>query len=810
MGRLLQDVRYGFRMLLKSPGFTTLAVVALALGIGANTAVFSVAIAFLRKPVSFPQSNRIVLPLALPPGADPTLGWSSISPADYLDWKAGTRSFEQFAGWRWYGANLTGKGDPENIEGALVTSNFFETLGEMPAMGRPFSPLEEQPGHDHEAILSHGLWQRRFGADPNVVGKTAEINGATYDIVGVMGKDFNFPTGVEIWRPMALKPEERTLRSERYIMPFGRLKPGATAGQAAAEIRTVQAELQRRFPQTETGWTVRMLSIGVFVAGELSDQYCRLLIGAVLFVLLIACANVANLLFARGASRQKEIAVRRAMGAGRFRIVRQLLTESVLLAFGGACIGLLLGEWGIRVIRYYMPPEVEKYLPMWKHVRLEADVFWYTLAVTVFAGLVSGLAPAFQSSRSGVYEELKEGGRSNTGGVSRQRLRSVFVVAEVALSLILLVGAGLMVKGVSALLVVNRNVDAKRILTMVVSLPESKYKTAPQKVAFFDGALQQFEGISGVRTAAVARNVPFGDYENDDAVSIQGKTFRPGEFPQADTEVVSAGYFRMMNIPLKQGRFLEDTDGPDRPAVVVISESFARRYFKNENPLGKFMRTGTDPKAPWARIVGVVGDIRYNILGSRELPPVYTPYQQSPENFCYLAIQTESDPSAFASAVRTQLAKIDPDQPLSEVMPLQKVITNQLLGLSYVAVILGVLGIIALVLASVGVYGVMAYSVSERTHEIGVRMALGAQRRDVLWLVMTRGLALTSTGLAIGLPAAWLLARFLAGLFFGVSATDLVTFSWITLLMCAITMLACFIPAQRSMRVDPMVALRYA
>jgi putative ABC transport system permease protein len=810
MGTLLQDVRYGFRMLLKSPGFTTLGVVALALGIGANTAVFSVAIAFLRKPVSFPQSARIVLPLALPPDADPTLGWSPISPADYLDWKAGIRSFEHFAGWRWYGANLTGKGDPENIEGALVTANFFETLREMPAMGRPFSALEEQPGHDHEAILSYGLWQRRFGADPNLVGKTAQINGATYDIVGVMGNDFNFPTGVEIWRPMALKPEEQTLRSERYIMPFGRLKPGASAGQAAAEIRTIQAELQRRFPQTETGWTIRMLSIGVFVAGELSDQYCRLLVGAVLFVLLIACANVANLLFARGASRQKEIAVRRAMGAGRFRILRQLLTESVLLAFGGACVGLLLGEWGIRVIRYYMPPEIEKYLPMWKHVRLEADVFWYTVAITVFAGLISGLAPAFQSSRSDVYEELKEGGRGNTGGVSRQRLRSIFVVAEVALSLILLVGAGLMVKGVSALLVVNRNIDPRRILTMVVSLPESKYKTAPQKVAFFDQALRQFEAIPGVRTAAVARNVPFGEYENDDAVSIQGKAFRPGEYPQADTEVVSAGYFRMMNIPLRQGRFLEDTDGPDRPAVVVISESFARRCFKDENPIGKFIRTGTeDSKAPWARIVGVAGDIRYNILGSKELPPVYIPYQQSPENFCYLAMQTESDPSTFAGAVRSQLSKIDPDQPLSEVMPLQKVITNQLLGLSYVAVILGVLGIIALVLASVGVYGVMAYSVAERTHEIGVRMTLGAQRPDVLWLVMTRGLGLTSIGLAIGLPAAWLLARFLAGLFFGVSATDLATFSWITLLMCAITLLACFIPAQRSMRVDPMVALRY-
>jgi putative ABC transport system permease protein len=808
MGTLWQDVRYGLRMLLKSPGFTALAVVALALGIGANTAVFSVAIAFLRKPVSFPQSNRLVVPLDL--GPDETLGWNQVSPADYLDWKAGSHSFEEFAAWRWYGANLTGKGDPENLEGALVTANFFETLGVAPAMGRPFSAQEEQPGRDHEAILSYGLWQRRFGSDPNIVGKTVELNGATYDIVGVTGKDFSFPTGAEIWRPLALKPEEQTLRSDRYIMPVARLKPGVSVAQAAAEIRTIEARLQRQFPQTETGWSIKVLPIGVFVAGELSVQYCRLLIGAVLFVLLIACANVANLLFARGASRQKEVAVRQAMGAGRFRIVRQLLTESVLLAFGGATIGLLLGEWGIGLIRYYMPPEIEKYLPMWKHVRLEADVFWYTVAVTVLAGLVSGLAPAFQSSRSDVYEELKEGGRANTGGLARHRLRSIFVVVEVALSLILLVGAGLMVKGVSALLVVNRNLDPQHVLTMVVSLPESKYKTELQKGAFFNQTLGQLEAIPGVRSAAVATNVPFGDYENDDRVSIQGRTFPPGEYPQADAELVNAGYFRVMNIPLRQGRLLAETDGKDQTPVVVVSQSFAQRYFQNENPLGKFIKRGAeDSKSPWVKIVGVVGNIRYNILGSKEIPPVYFAYQQSPEAFCYLAIQTESEPLAFSEAVRTQVAKVDSDQPVSEIMTLQKVITNQVLGLSYVAVMLGVLGIIALVLASVGVYGVMAYSVTERTHEIGLRMTLGAQRRDVLRLVMARGIGMTLMGLAIGLPAAWLLARFLGDLFFGVSAGDLATFSGITILMCAITLLACFIPAQRSMRVDPMVALRH-
>src|ERR1700690_28987 len=562
MSSIWHDLRYGFRMLLKSPGFTALAVLALALGIGANTAVFSVASAFLWKPVSFPQLDRLVVVTTLAP--QQTFGWSKFSPADYLDWKRQSKSFDEMAAWVWSGWNLTGAGDPEKLDGALVSANYFAPLGVMPAMGRPFRPDEEQPGHGQEAILSYGLWQRRFGSDPSIVGKTVLLDNKTCDIVGVMGKDFDFPMSVQIWRPLSFSTEEQSLRSRHYVMPVGRLKSGVTMQEAAAEVTTIEGRILRQFPQTETGWNVHVMTMGVLVAGDLSVEYCKLLIGAVLFVLLIACANVANLLFARAAGRHKEIALRRALGAGRFRIVRQLLTESILLGFSGAVFGLLLGQWGIGLIRFYMPPEIEKYLPMWKHVRMEADVFWYTVAVTFLAGLVSGLAPAFHTSRADVHEELKEGGRGNSGGRGLQRLRSIFVIAEVALSLILLVGAGLMSKGVSALLVVNQNLEPEQILTMHFSLPESKYKTPQQKASFLTQAIARFNALPGASDASVATNVPMGNYESDDIISIQGRPVQPGEYRQANIESVNSGYFRAMRIPLRQGRFLAVSAGGDQ------------------------------------------------------------------------------------------------------------------------------------------------------------------------------------------------------------------------------------------------------
>jgi len=788
MATLWQDIRFGLRMLLKSPGFTALAVLALALGIGANTAIFSVAIAILQKPVSFPQLDRLVAVVNVQPQAVQEA--NPVSPADYLDWKRQTESYSSMTAMYGSELNLTGKGDPEKVRGEMIASNFFDVLGTGPVMGRAFLPEEDQTGRDHEVILGYGLWQRRFASDPNILGQTVSLNGSSYTIVGVLGPEFNFPTQAVLYLPLAMDDATKAIRSDHFLHPLGRLKPGVSLCDAQAEMFTVQGRLQQQFPNTEKTWSVRVLPLKTWVSGELADQYARMLVGAAILVLLIACANVANLLFARSAGRIREMAVRQALGASRLRIIRQLLTESLLLASAGACLGLLLGAWAIDAIRFYMPPEVERLIPYWRHVHLETDVFCYTVAVAVLAGIISGLAPAFQSSRFDVYEDLKEGGRSNTAGQSRQSLRSVFVIAEVSLSLILLVGAGLMTKGVRAMLAVNPNLNAKNALTMRASLPTSKYKAPQQRTAFYARALDGLRSLPGVQSSIVATALPSSGEQDAEPIAIQGRQKQPGEDLTININSVSTNYFRDMNIPLRQGRFLLDTDGAAQPPVAVIDQGFARRFFPGQNPLGKLIKVGAeDSKTPWAQVVGVVGDVHYEPFDRQETPTVYMSYQQSPADLVFFTIRTDREPASYAAAARAQITRIDPDQPVFDIMPFQNVIENYLLGLSYVATMLTIMGVIAVLLASIGVYGVMAYAVTERTHEIGVRLALGAQPREILQLVLRRGLILTFVGLLIGLPLAFGVARLLSNIIYGVSAADLVTFGDISALMCIIAFL---------------------
>jgi putative ABC transport system permease protein len=784
------------------------AVLVLGLGIGANTAVFSAAYAFLRKPTSLPEIDRVLMVLNHHEQR-PASNWEAVAPADYLDWRSTNHSLEGLAAYRWGDLHLAGTGTPEKVSGVLASANFFDTLRVQAMLGRTFFSGEDAPGQDQEVILSYGLWKQKFSANPNVLGSEIHLNGKVYSVIGVLEKTFNFPAGADLWIPLAMNQGEQQDRTHHTLVIFGRLKSETGPSNVFAEFATIQNRLGSQYPKDEREWEIKVLPIRHFVATDLTDRFAVLLLGAVSFVLLIACANVANLQFARATSRRTEIAIRSARGAGRWSIIRQLLTESVLLAMAAGILGLIFAVIGLQFLRYYMPAEISRYISAWQHVRIEPEGLLFTLLIAIGAGILSGLAPAFQTAGLGIADQLKEGARSNTAGRSRHILRSLFVVSEIALSVVLLVGAGLMIKGVVTLIGDDGPPNANNILTMRINLSGSRYAAPRQQAEFYERALRALQSIPGVNSVAFATNVPFGDGGVTTTFGIEGHPLRPGDFRSATLESVSPDVFRMMKVPLLQGRYITDQDGPEMPAVALISNRFARRYFSGENPVGKHIRQGEDASAlPWPKIVGVVGDIKYDPWSKQELPAMYVSYRQFPMPSTYLAIGTSRDALQLAPVARLRLANIDAEQPVYEVQTLGKVISNQMIELSYVAAMVSVLGVIALVLATAGVYAVMSYSVMERMHEIGIRMALGAQRHDVFYLILKRGLFLLVIGLGIGLPSSFGIARLLSSLLFGVNAGDTTVFTGIVLTMCIVGFLACYIPSRRSLKVDPTVALR--
>jgi putative ABC transport system permease protein len=797
-------------MLLKSPVFTLVAVLTLALGIGANTATFSVSSAFLWRPVSFPGLDRVVMVMSLFPGQSPRM-YNQVAPADYVDWSRQSHSFEPMATFAWADVNMTGAGNPQKLTGFRVSSEFFPTLQVQPILGRTFRPEEDQPGRDQEVVLSHGLWERNFGRDRDVVGKTIQLDGRTYTIVGVMGNEFRFPPwGAQLWLPMTMGEKEKNVRGDHYLYIVTRLKTGVTLAEAQAEMTTVAERLERAYPNFDKGWRVHVIPVTEFVGGSYGQDYSRLCLGAVMFVLLIVCANVANLLLARSTARRKEIAVRIAMGASRWRIVRLLLTESILLGLGGCVFGLMLGQWWLDLILASMPAEVEKYLPFWHTIHLDGWTFVYSLGIAVFTGILAGIAPALEISTPGVIEQLKEGGRGASSGRARHRLRNAFVIAEVALSLVLMIGAGLMAKGVRELFQIHHNLRPETLLTLRVQLPESKYKLPPERAGFYDQSLERLETLPEVNFATVASAVPYCDCFGSDPFSIEGRPVQPGEFQEAYIQSVGRDFFRTMNLSLRAGREFTSQDGQDTGRVVIISEDLVHRYFLGQDPLGKRIKQGHDDSdAPWATIVGVVGQMQYNWTARVDRPAMYMPYQQLSRPSSYFVVRSAGNPMALVPAIRSQIGSVDPDEPIFDIATEAKVIHDSVLGLSYVAVMLMVMGGMALLLAALGVYGVMAYAVAERTHEIGIRMAVGAQQRDVLGMLLKRGAILTGAGVLIGLPVALALAKLLASLLFGVSATDFFIFCFGTLALAGIAMVACYVPALRAMRMDPLAALRY-
>src|SRR6266404_3830023 len=787
MHSIFQDVRYGLRMLAKNPGITLAAILTLGLGIGANTATFSLSNTFLRKPVSFPEVDRLVMVLNREPGQQGQ-DWSSVSPADFLEWKKEARSFAGLAGYEWADVNLTGAGEPTKAQGFRVTPDFFDVLGTRAALGRGFVAGEDVPGQDARVILSQGLWARQFASDPRIVGKSVKLDGRLCEVVGVMNQDVNFSASTDLWIPMAFSPEERQDRNSHNVHPVARLKTGVSLKQAQAEMNAIQQRLTPLYPAAETGWSVTVRDLGEFVAGY-GRSYMLLMLGAVGFVLLIACANVTNLLLVRSTSRQNELAIRRALG--------------------GSVAGLLLGAWGIYLLRGNMPPEVSRYIPGWNMVGLDREVFLYTLGVACLAGIIAGLVPAFQGSDSDSSEMLRAGQRAGSSR-SRTRLRNAFIVAEIALSLVLLVGAALMSRGVRSLFASNFKSDPQSVLTMRVALPASKYATPSQRSAFYDRFLERIRELHEVDSATVASVIPYDNEDDTPAFSIEGQPRQLGELRTAERNAVGPDYFRLLRVRLLEGREFTDRDSADSPRVAIVSESLARRYWPGSSALRRRLKIGDDDsKTPWVTVIGVVADVDYSPW-ERDLDrAIYFPYRQDPHGSSYIAIRASADLRSIIPAVKAALSSVDPDQPVYDILPYERVISDQILGLAYVAVVMGVLGLMALVMSAIGVSGVMAFSVTQRTQEIGLRMALGARPRDVLRLFLGGGLKLLAIGTMIGLPAAYTLARLISSLLYGVRAADFFSYASGAILLAVVVMLGCYIPARRATRVDPMRALRY-
>jgi putative ABC transport system permease protein len=799
MGTLLQDLRYGVRMLLKNPGFALVAVIALALGIGANAAIFSVVNAVLLRSLPFNDPDRLIV---LKENKPPQFPEFSVAPGNFLDWQKQNTVFEKLAAIRGFSYNLVDTGEPERLRGARVSAGLFEMLGVKPSQGRTFAAEEDQPGRDTVVILSHSLWQRRFGADPNILGRTLTLNAATYTIVGVMPPDFQFPDReTELFTPVAFDSKQADQHGAHYISAIGRLKPGVSIEQARTEMSAIAARLAQQYPDSNTGWGVSLFKMQEYESRDIKPALL-ILLGAVALVLLIACANVANLLLARATARQREIAIRTALGASRWRVIRQLLTESVLLALIGGGIGLLLAVWGVDLLLALAPED----LPHVKGGTVDARVLGFTILITLLTGVVFGLAPALQSSRPNLNETLKEGGRGTT--VGHNRVRSSLVITEVAVALVLLIGAGLLIRSFYRLQQVDPGFNPRNALAVALSLPAKKYPEEEQNARFYTQLIEKVSALPGVVAVGATQSLPI----HDDYVlgfNIQGRApDAPGEEPSTNYYAVSPGYFKAMGIPLLRGRLFTVQDTKDTPRVAVINETMAKKFFPNEDPIGKGINVTNGPER-FREIVGIVGDVKQYGLDQPTTAQTYEPYLQTPFQGMTLIVRTEGNPTGLTANVRSQVLSIDKEQPVSRIRTLEQVIAESVAKQRFAMMLLGIFALVALVLAGVGLYGVMSYAVTQRTHEIGIRMALGAQQRDVLKLVVGQGMILALVGVLLGLLASLALTRVMTTLLFGVSATDPLTFLAIPALLAAVALLASFMPARRAMKVDPMIALRY-
>ena len=814
MRAVMQDLRYAMRTFGKAPGFTAIVVLTLALGIGANTAIFSVVNAVLLRPLPFNNSSRLVDIWSRSTMFDfPHLGSSLPAIADV---RRQNTVFSDIAAYQWVSEMaLTGYGEPQQVSGAQVSQEFFPLLGLHPLLGRLFLSPEFAAGQDRVAILSYSLWRERFGSDAHVVGKNATLDGKAYRIVGVMPllPELNFPTSMDLWTPLVPTKEQLAARGNHSTDAVARLAPGRTLGQAQAELDTMSAHFAKAYSDTDKSWSLHAELVNSDLLGDTRTPLF-ILFGAVGFVLLIACANVGNLFLSRGWARRRELAIRSTLGATRGRVVRQLLAESLLMALiGGAC-GLVLAIWGVNALRTVLPPDT----PRIKDLNIDQTVLWFTLGASIFAGVLFGLAPALLASRLDLNAAMKEGGAGSQAGALGPRhnpLRQILVVGEVALAMVLVIGATLAVRSFARLLAVNLGFRANHLLTMQIDTPSSQFAKPEQTVAFVRQLVERVRVIPGVTRVADAPFAPLSGWEGETTFEIEGAPKSPGsQGQQAEGNVVTPGYFQTLGIPLLAGREFTDADLAGAPPVCIVNDTLARRYFGTQTPIGKRIRAGAwDPKEPvvWKDIVGEVAGTRNRDAKLPPKPELYQPSFQSKHTWSHqtLIVRTRANPASLVPAIETQIWSIDKYLPVTQVRTMDQSFAETNAAPRFQTFLLGVFGALGLLLAVVGIYGVISYSVSQRTHEIGIRMALGAEPRQVLRLVLMQGLKLAVPGVAIGVLASLVLTRLMASLLFGVSATDPLTFAGVAIVLMIAALAACYVPARRAMRVDPMEALRY-
>jgi predicted permease len=821
MNAWMQDIRFALRSFAKSPGFTLAAVLSLAIGIGANTSIFSVANALLFRPLPYDRPDRLVILWNRSPGLGITQDW--FSTAQYFDIKTGHHGFEQVAIAIGGNYNLTGQGNPERVGVIRVSSNLFPMLGARPALGRLLTPDEDSPGRPSTAVLTDGMWARRFGRDPHTIGKSIIINGQAYEVVGILPQNFSLSQEVvplldgteqaEIFLPLPLAPVAASqVRDHEDYNIVGRLKPGVSLPQAQAEMDTITARLRREFPENyppNGGLTFSIVPLLEQVVGNVRRSLWVLL-GAVGFVLLIACANVANLMLSRAVARQQEIAVRTALGASRWHIVRQLLTESLLLSLCGGALGIFICLFSVRWIHILGI----KSIPRLQDVGIDGRVLLFTMLLSIFSGILFGLAPAFRVSRLDLNSTLKDASRGSAGTSAvwgqGNNLRRLLVVSELALSVVLLIGAGLLIRSFTRLQDVSPGFNPRGVLTFDLTMTGQKYNDKQSVLNTYRQLWERLEHSPGAIAAGGVTSLPLSEAFAWTPITVEGRTPLPGEkFLNADERIVGGHYFESMEIPLRHGRFFNEQDDTAKPIAVIVDEYMADQLWPNQDPIGKRIHIVELPsKDPWQTVVGVVGRVKQDSLDSNPRIAFYLPHTQFPTRAMTVAFRGRTDPAAMLSASKNELRSLDPDLPMYRVRTMEQQVNESLARRRFSMLLLGVFASVALALATIGIYGVMAYLVNQGTRELGIRIALGASQRNILSLVVRQGMALAFSGVTIGLAAAFLLTRLIRSLLFGVEATDPITFAGISLLLALITLLASYIPAQRAARIDPLTSLR--